>query len=161
MPTRSTFPFQSGESMKHPHMLVPVVLLAAGLSAAQGGVGNLKQKITKVPVKNEQVRVSKGRPGDKVSINPQPLPPVSGGHAHKGSPGDKVSINPQPLPPKVGNNVRKGSPGEKVSLNPQPLPPKVGNNGNAIRSTKVSNVSKSKTQKVGQGVTGGLKNAGS
>src|SRR6267142_1291895 len=113
MPTRSTFPFQSGESMKHPLMLVPVVLLAAGLSAAQGGVGNLKQKITKVPVKNEQVHVSKGNPGDK------------------------------------------------VSLNPQPLPPKVGNNGNAIRSTKVSNVSKSKTQKVGQGVTGGLKNAGS
>src|SRR5229473_3009500 len=122
--------------MKHPLMLVPVVLLAAGFSAAQGGVGNLKQKITKVPVKNEQVRVNKGNPGDK------------------------VSLNPQPLPPKVGNNV-KGSPGDKVSLNPQPLPPKVGNNGNAVRSSKVSNFSKNKTRKVGQGVAGGLKNAGS
>ena len=146
--------------MKHPLMLVPVVLLAAGFSAAQGGVGNLKQKITKVPVKNEQVRVNKGNPGDKVSLNPQPLPPVAGGHAHKGSAGDKVSINPQPLPPKVGNNV-KGSPGDKVSLNPQPLPPKVGNNGNAVRSSKVSNFSKNKTRKVGQGVAGGLKNVGS
>lgn len=144
--------------MKHPLRLVPVVLLAAGFSAAQGGVGNLKQKITKVPVKNEQAHVGKSSPGNKVSINPQPLPPKVGGHAHKGSPGDKVSLNPQPLPPKVGNSVRAGSAGEKVSLNPQPLPPKVGKNGDAIRSSRVS---KTKTQKVGQGVTGGLKNAGS
>lgn len=41
--------------------------------------------------------------GDRVSLNPQPLPP-----------GERVSLNPQPLPPK----------GESVSLNPQPLPPK-------------------------------------
>src|SRR5258708_33533241 len=124
--------------MKDPIMLVPVVLLGAGFSAGQGGVENLKQKVTKVPVKNEQVHVSKGNPGDKVSLNPQPLPPVAGGHAHKGSAGDKVSINPQPLPPKVGNNVRACSPGEKVSLNPQPLPPRVSPNGKISPGSKVS-----------------------
>src|SRR5258708_5499926 len=148
--------------MKHPLMLVPVVLLAAGLSVAQGGIGDFKQKITKSPVRagtNEQTRAAKGRPGDKVSLNPQPLPPRVSQNG-KNSQGNRVSINPQPLPPKVGNNI-KGPPGDKVALNPQPLPPKVGNNSNAIRSTKVSSFSKGKTQKVGQGVAGGLKKVNS
>jgi len=41
-------------------------------------------------------------------------------------PGDTVSLNPQPLPPGPGDavGVRDGSrPGDTVSLNPQPLPP--------------------------------------
>ena len=38
------------------------------------------------------------RPGDRVSINPQPLPPRV-----LGRPGDEVSINPQPLPPRVSD----------------------------------------------------------
>jgi hypothetical protein len=40
-------------------------------------------------------------------------------------PGDAVSLNPQPLPPKIGN-VSAVKPGDAVSLNPQPLPPKIG-----------------------------------
>jgi len=40
-------------------------------------------------------------------------------------PGDKVSLNPQPLPPKTAFST--SSFGSAVSLNPQPLPPRIGN----------------------------------
>ena len=38
-------------------------------------------------------------------------------------PGDRVSLNPQPLPPK--NAFSTSSFGSAVSLNPQPLPPRI------------------------------------
>jgi len=68
------------------------------------------------------------RPGDTVSLNPQPLPPGPDGAVRDGSRlGDTVSLNPQPLPPGPDGAVRDGSrPGDTVSLNPQPLPPGPG-----------------------------------
>jgi hypothetical protein len=71
------------------------------------------------------VRVAK--PGDKVSLNPQPLPPDP--NSRKiiivGGRGDKVSLNPQPLPPGPDGKRKLifGSKRGNVSLNPQPLPP--------------------------------------
>ena len=40
------------------------------------------------------------RPGDRTSLNPQPLPPKQFSFATSVRPGDDVSLNPQPLPPK-------------------------------------------------------------
>ncbi len=45
------------------------------------------------------------KPGDAVSLNPQPLPPKIAGKAILNS-GDTVSLNPQPLPPKTGSALR-------------------------------------------------------
>ncbi len=47
-----------------------------------------------------QVAVSK--PGDWVSINPQPLPPKNANLSNAAFAGVWAMINPQPLPPKVG-----------------------------------------------------------
>jgi hypothetical protein len=55
------------------------------------------------------------------------------------TPGEKSSINPQPLPPRIlqeqaaaggGGMLR---PGSRVMINPQPLPPRVQNGTNGIR----------------------------
>jgi hypothetical protein len=47
--------------------------------------------------------IGRSRPGDWVTLNPQPLPP--GGRVANGSfvsrPGGWVMLNPQPLPPRV------------------------------------------------------------
>jgi POT family proton-dependent oligopeptide transporter len=60
-------------------------------------------------VGNRQKRTAK--PGDLVSLNPQPEPPGIV------NPNDLVGINPQPEPPGIVN------PNDIVGLNPQPEPP--------------------------------------
>lgn len=55
--------------------------------------------------------------GQKVALNPQPLPPR---WLSPYSPAGKVMLNPQPPPPRTS-----GGPFDKVLLNPQPLPPRV------------------------------------
>ena len=83
-------------------------------------------EVQKTPTPKAKKVVAKSaaqKPGDTVSINPQPLPPKDPLVA-KPNKGDAVSLNPQPLPPKEGT-VLKTNDGDAVSLNPQPLPPKV------------------------------------
>jgi hypothetical protein len=59
------------------------------------------------------------RPGDSVTLSPQPLPP----RLTTTRPGGAVMLSPQPLPP-----------GGSVMLSPQPLPPRILKNGaGAIR----------------------------
>jgi hypothetical protein len=61
-------------------------------------------------------------PGSKSNLSGHHVPAT----AHLTlKPGDKVTLNPQPLPPKMLSTT--SSLGDKVSLNPQPLPPRVGN----------------------------------
>jgi hypothetical protein len=60
------------------------------------------------------------RPGDSVTLSPQPLPPRNRTTTR---PGGAVMLSPQPLPP-----------GGSVMLSPQPLPPRILKNGaGAIR----------------------------
>lgn len=40
------------------------------------------------------------------------------------NPGNKVMLNPQPLPPRYLTPYQRFNPGAKVMLNPQPLPPR-------------------------------------
>lgn len=48
------------------------------------------------------------KPGDAVTLNPQPLPPKVLGQAVMNL-GDTVTLNPQPLPPKIGIEVTTNS----------------------------------------------------
>lgn len=71
-------------------ILAAVVLCAsfgaAELASAAGPYGNFRNGPTL-------------RPGDAVSLNPQPLPPRPS--PWRFNPGGKSSLNPQPLPPRV------------------------------------------------------------
>ena len=80
-------------------------------------------------------------PGDKVSLNPQPLPPREmsfGALSHRF---EGVALNPQPLPPRDTVFGAWSNRFEGVALNPQPLPPREallgGHRGSiaAIRAT--------------------------
>jgi hypothetical protein len=85
---------------------------ALGLTTAAGGRAADPGPVRTVgPIRTTQV-VTAG-PGQKVALNPQPLPPrwrlwgarfatgkVSGGGPVP-SPGQKVTLNPQPLPPRL------------------------------------------------------------
>jgi hypothetical protein len=72
-----------------------------------------------------------------MSVNSRSFTPIWGAAnsaLYGVKPGDAVSLNPQPLPPKIGN-VSGVKPGDAVSLNPQPLPPKIGA-ANAVQSPR-------------------------
>jgi hypothetical protein len=83
------------------------VLERAGVLGAHGGA------------QERSIIVVGGRPGDRVSLNPQPLPPRerlaqlrrAGGERSiiivGGRPGEDVSLNPQPLPPREERTVRQ------------------------------------------------------
>lgn len=52
------------------------------------------------------------------------------------TPASKVSINPQPLPPLIqreASSFNNLGPGSRVAINPQPLPPKQQLGGHGIR----------------------------
>jgi len=95
-------------------------------------------KTSRIPVVENR---STGDTAEKVSLNPQPIPPEvnstdrqldkkkvtrqpSAPHVKRSvvTPGAKTSLNPQPIPPKERKSTLK--PGAKTSLNPQPIPPK-------------------------------------
>src|SRR5262249_34480 len=48
------------------------------------------------------------KPGDTVTLNPQPLPPKVLGQGVMNL-GDTVTLNPQPLPPKISTELTTGS----------------------------------------------------
>jgi hypothetical protein len=95
--------------MKKLLTLAAVTLLAASLSNAQT-TGDKNQSSTKTASKTTQVKTGaqKGKPGEKVALNPQPLPPKVA-RGQKSSPENRVALNPQPLPPGVarGNSKSK------------------------------------------------------
>jgi len=93
-----------------------------------------KQRTGRATQTNKKIIGAKS--GDKVSLNPQPLPPGPPDPDRKvTAAGDKVSLNPQPLPPGPPDPDRKAKTAgdaskvtstkkiDKVTLNPQPLPP--------------------------------------
>lgn len=61
--------------------------------------------------------------GNRVALNPQPLPPRTAAMSGAGSPGASVAQGTAPRA-LSGAGAQVSSPGSKVSLNPQPLPPK-------------------------------------
>jgi len=100
--------------MKRTLAIAFTLLLTAGLALAQAS-GDSEKKTEK-----QHKKSGKATSADKVSLNPQPLPP--GERKAGGDPASKVELNPQPLPPK--ERKAGGDPASKVELNPQPLPPK-------------------------------------
>ena len=70
--------------------------------------------------------ISGQRPGDWVTLNPQPLPPRN---LTTMRPGGWVMLNPQPLPPR---NLTTTQPGGWGMLSPQPLPPRILRSGAGV-----------------------------
>ena len=101
--------------MKRTLAIAFTLLLTAGLALAQAS-GDSEKKTEK-----QHKKSGKATSTDKVSLNPQPLPP--GERKAGGDPASKVELNPQPLPPK--ERKAGGDPASKVELNPQPEPPGV------------------------------------
>ncbi|HWZ41920.1 MAG TPA: hypothetical protein VNW97_00515 [Candidatus Saccharimonadales bacterium] len=127
--------------MKKLFTLAAVTLLAASVSDAQSTTGGTQQTPAKTTNKATAVRTGAqaAKPGDKVSLSPQPLPPKEA-FGQRTSAGSKVSLSPQPLPPRTGDTRMKNSQGrgDRVSLNPQPLPPKEALGQKSSASSKVS-----------------------
>ena len=59
------------------------------------------RRLPAVQLSTQNVATGSVRPGDLVSLNPQPLPPKEVDSFDRV--GGRVSINPQPLPPRVSD----------------------------------------------------------
>jgi len=104
-----------------------VMLLGLALPGL-GGAAGPENEIPRTPtpkVTKVLAGSSVQKPGDTVSLNPQPLPPKEKTLVKGINAGDAVSLNPQPLPPKQKVLSKTINAGDAVSINPQPLPPKV------------------------------------
>src|SRR5258708_3414540 len=123
--------------MKKLLTLAAVTLLTASLSFAQTSPGDAKQSSTKTTNKATEVKTGakKTKPGDTISLNPQPLPPKQAG-GQKSSAASQVSLNPQPLPPRTSDPSKKSSQAKKLELNPQPEPPGVARSDSKAKGKK-------------------------